>query len=484
MVGNSEPVAIRGPRRPFALDTSWIGRALLAAAVSAAAVALSLSVGYGVASGNALVWLGVLGLGLCAVVAAYAKLRPETLLLGWLFLAPLLGDSARQTNIGFALYGVAYVLPLGLFVVHLLRSHPLSRPIRWYDWLPLSYVALIVVSQAVVDLPTAMEPGFYTNLVHSGVLIGVIAYYFCAFGPIGRLSSSRLAAVLLGSSALVALMGIIEHYTFWNLWSQEQIDDPPRIVGTLSSPGMVGAFLGTGIVLATAILVWDGPRHLRRPAIATLVLAIPALLFTYTRGAILPAVVVAVLLVAAKPRARLVGAGAAVVLGVFLAANWSSLTGAETYQERDPTDAYNVSTRLLIATASVELAKERPVLGTGYGTFDEAKEGLTYSTGALPSSALYGYTSHNTYLTILVELGAVGLALYVLPWLIVAVGTLRRIRRDRRASWMMLAALGSVAVIALTALSTDLRFFSFVPALVWIYVGLLRRAQWDPAFLA
>jgi O-antigen ligase len=344
-------------------------------------------------------------------------------------------------------------------------------------------VVFIVVSQAVVDLETVKQPGFYTNLVHSGVLIGVVAYYFCAFGPIQRLSSRSLAAVLLGSCSVTALMGVVEHYTSWNLWGQYQIDDPPRIVTTLSSPGMVGAFLGTGLVLATAILVWDGPRSLRRLAIVTLVLTLPALLFTYTRGAILPAVAVAAVLVAAKPRARLVGAGVAVVLGVLLVANWSSLTGSSTYQERAPTNVYNISTRLLIATASLELAKERPVLGTGYGTFDEAKTNLTFDTGSLPWDALYGYTSHNTYLTILVELGAVGLALFVLPWLAVGVGALRQMRRRDPTNWLTLGLLGSIVVIALTALSTDLRFFSFVPALIWILVGLLRRRRWDAAFL-
>ena len=88
---------------------------------------------------------------------------------------------------------------------------------------------------------------------------------------------------------------------------------------------------------------------------------------------------------------------------------------------------------------------------------------------------MYKYTSHNTYLTILVELGIVGLVVAFLPWFIVSVSTIRRFSLMPYPPWYTLSLLAIIGVVVLTAQTTDMRFFSFVPGLAWCCVGLLRR---------
>ena len=86
-------------------------------------------------------------------------------------------------------------------------------------------------------------------------------------------------------------------------------------------------------------------------------------------------------------------------------------------------------------------------------------------------------TSHNTYLTVLVEYGTVGLLLYLLPWLLLSLRTLKDIAARPDLRWFMVGALGALVVFAFTANAGDYQYFSFVPAVPWILLGLLRRRQ-------
>ena len=445
---------------------------------------LSLLAGWGVTHRGHLTWMAVQALLLVAIVVIYLSLGPDRLFVGWLFFGPFFQSYARFNRIGWILSSIVYVLPLAIMALQMLGSNNLARRLRWYDALPFAYLTLVLLSQAVVGASALLSFHFYVSLVYGGILVGVPLYYFCAFGPLDRLSASGVAAALLSSSSIVGAMAIAEHYTSWNLWGQHYGDHPPRVVSTLAQPAVLGAFLGAGIMVATAVLVWDGPPKLRRLSLATLAATVPALYFTYTRGPILATFAAAALLVVARPRMRLIAAGVTAVAALLIALSWGPISSSSVYRARGPGETVNVRTRLVISEASLHLAAQRPILGWGYGKFDTVKNSESFNTGNLPTKQLYDYTSHDTYLTILVELGAAGLLLVLLPWIIVTRLTLRASRWTPTSKWFSLALLGVLSVVALTALTTDMRFFSFVPALCWIAVGLLRRRLWDPRTLA
>src|SRR5204862_5340440 len=106
-----------------------------------------------------------------------------------------------------------------------------------------------------------------------------------------RRLGERFAGAFLASGIVVALMGIVDHLTGWNLWHQtvwqaggvEAGSGISRATSTIG-PASLGTFLGIGIVFAIAILVWDGPQSLRRLSKVFIIIAIPAVYFTYTRG--------------------------------------------------------------------------------------------------------------------------------------------------------------------------------------------------------
>src|SRR5207249_1468394 len=88
---------------------------------------------------------------------------------------------------------------------------------------------------------------------------------------------------------------------------------------------------------------------------------------------------------------------------------------------------------------------------------------------------LIANTSHNSFLTILVEWGAVGFALFIAPWLIIAYRALQHAMRDPSSRWLLLGATGGLVTYIAAANAIDFRFFSFVPAVAWLLLALLRR---------
>ena len=89
------------------------------------------------------------------------------------------------------------------------------------------------------------------------------------------------------------------------------------------------------------------------------------------------------------------------------------------------------------------------------------------------------FTSHNTYLTMLVELGGIGLLLFASPFVVLAVAGVVRARRPTDDRWLIVAAVVSLGVVALSAMTFDLRFFSFAQVLTWILLALLARPRSD-----
>jgi hypothetical protein len=442
----------------------------------AAVVVFSLFTGWNVARGSMLM---AVPLGL-AVLALYATVRPDLLFVGWLAVAPFIQESARATEVGWVLTNVLYVLPIGVLLLHMVRSNSLAGHFQWYDAVPLLYVCMIILSSGMVDSLELRQPGFWAELLHAGVFVGPPLYYICAFGPLQRLKPSHFCAALLTGCSAIGALGIWEHYTHWTLWGAQLLrggpDEPLRIVVTLGNVAVLGAFYGAGIVTATAILCWNGPRLLQRLSIATLMLALPALFFTYTRGGIVATLVVAAVLVALRPRLRALAAVLAIAAGFLVWFNWDQISSNELYAHRFG-NVGNVQGREAQNQVALELASQRPVFGWGYGRYDEVKNANTPYAGPLAAS-VYRFTSHNTYLTILVELGITGLVLAYLPWVVVTFSAVRRFSWMPYPPWYTLSLLGIVGVVAVTAFTTDMRFFSFVPGLAWCCIGLLRRGLW------
>jgi O-antigen ligase len=174
-------------------------------------------------------------------------------------------------------------------------------------------------------------------------------------------------------------------------------------------------------------------------------------------------------------RTRVLGLSVLAATAVAVALLAPSFQRTDVYQQR-VAQRETVQTRVALQDWSLQLAAEKPVLGWGYGSFDRVKNTSGFTAEGIAIASVLEATSHNTYLTVLVELGIVGLLLLILPFLVLAVRAVAA-RAQHSGDWLVAASLCSLFVIGLTASTLDFRFFSFAQMLPFVFLALLRRTS-------
>jgi O-antigen ligase len=443
-----------------------------------AAAALSLPAGLLVARSEHGVSLALLAIvGLCGLVVMLS-LPTSTLFLGWFFLAPIFQVAAEESALGLAGVWGLYTVPAVLFVVMTL-GRVSSATISWLELFPLGYILFVLGSVILTSEDFQSRTTGVLRAVFLTVAIGVVVYYFLTLGPGRAISGERILRVLLAGGIVQALLALIEFATLWTLWPSTGWQDLGgnefgRVSGTLANPAVTAAYIGSAIVTAVAVLACNGPPALRRLSIATLVLAVPAILTTLTRAPIL-ATLVGVLLILLVSRARYVALVVAASGAIALVTLLPTIQHSSLY-ERRVGESKSILARSSLQDWSIRLWKQKPIVGFGWDSFDEVKNATQFSAGKISTRIVRAYTSHNSYLTILVELGAVGFLLFVTPFVVIGVQALPRARLPSPDQWLVVASLASLLVIVLTALTVDFRFFSIAQMLPWLFLALLRRA--------
>lgn len=403
-------------------------------------------------------------------------LDTEQVLLGWLFLAPLLQESAGKDRIGHLLSLALYTAPPVVIGIKTLAQRRSFDARRWFDVVPLLFVAYVLASLAITS-PSLLRSGAVGTLraFFQTVGLGAFCYYLAVYWRGRGLSRVNVCRIMLATTTMQAAMTTVEWGSGWNLWHDRTWQEPGdvRSIGTLGNPALTGGFIGAGIAIAVVILVWRGPVELRRLATAAILIGIPGLLATKTRGPILATVIACMLVLLLNSRARVLGLGLMALVALTIALFWPQIRSSTVYQSRID-EKQNVEIRLVLQRISIKLAEERPILGWGYNSFDRVKFNVPVRS-TVPLKQVLQFTSHNTYLTIVDEYGVVGLLLFLAPWAAVLVSAVRGARFDSPDRWFLLVGLAAVFVIGMTATTLDYRFFSFVPAVPWLFLGLMRR---------
>jgi O-antigen ligase len=351
------------------------------------------------------------------------------------------------------------------------------RPVRgsFVDLLPAGWVAYAVGSVLLAGVNVA------ATQVFSIIVTGVIVYYFCAFCSLDEGIERRIVRAVLASTALVSVVVDVGKLAGHSYGYQADTNaNVERAVGPFSNPAVLGTVIGAGVVLALAVLVWAGPSYLRRLAYVLLLVGLPALFLTLTRGPLIGAGAVGLLIVLSRARTRWPAVLAGIVVALVAAGLWTSIASTSLYKNRFSNQS-NVEDRIIIDRWSIELWGRKPFLGWGYGSFDKVKDSANLNTGSssLTRAQVIQYTSHNTFLTILVELGGIGLALLIVPWVVIVLSSFGLIRAGPSDAWLVVGSLGVLGVWIINAGTFDVRFFALAWVLPWLAVGLLRRRTLD-----
>jgi O-antigen ligase len=303
----------------------------------------------------------------------------------------------------------------------------------------------------------------------------VITYFGVFWWLADSAAAVRFARWLVLAGALVAVYGILQHYTGYD-WYRELLGrrrvTRPRIEGAHGF-AVVG-FFRNYLTYAHVLLLPFGfalVSPVRRIRLVAVPLMAIALVFSTARGAWVAAVVMLVGLLATGRRAG--GALAAITAVVALA--WLLSPGFRAQAIPSLTRADENRGRVAIYAANLDIVHDHPVFGLGFGRYQRVARPY-YDRHPLADRRSH---AHNNFLQIAAESGLVGLAAFTLLF-VTALRYGAETVRDARDPDVRATALG--ACLALTGfLVGGLTQYTFgdneVAVAMWASLAVLMRLR-------
>jgi O-antigen ligase len=420
----------------------------------------------GGASGIAALALGILAVG--AAAALFVR-RPALVPLAVLVAAPLRPplsfDSSSTFLVAVANDGrLGRLLPL-YFVLAAASAALGWRAVRGETLRPIPALVGIPAAAffafACCSLLWADDVEAGTNLLLFFTLPFVALLATVARADFPDWAPRALAATGMALASVFAAVGLWQaatHELFFyapNLTASNANKDYFRVTSLFGDPSLYGRHVVLGIGVALTLLATR--RWRTWPLIALLALMWGGLLFSYSQSSMAALLVITLVLAVATGDGRVRKAVALLALAAVVAA------GA--YVAVQVADGKSLNRITSDRTERVEdtlrVIEEDPIVGVGIGGQPRASRLLARSQRPTPN-----FVSHTTPLTVLAELGAIGLVLYA--WLLA--GGLRLILRLRRQDEPLGLALG----IALVGLFVHALFYSgfLEDPLTWLVIAV------------
>jgi O-antigen ligase len=291
----------------------------------------------------------------------------------------------------------------------------------------LAWIALSTFWSSDVEL-TLQRAQTFVQLV-----VFLLIYWQLGTTP-GLIENVSVAYV---GGATVAALGTLQNYLRGETYSVEA-----RFAAEGFDPNDLGVTIAIGLPMAWWLVV-RGSGWRRVAGASYVPLALMAVALTASRGAMLT-VLAALIVVPALAGAR---AGRTLLLAVVVAAMTALLLSSvvpDTSWERllstrDQVVTGTMTHRTVIWSAGWEIFKDNWFLGVGSGAFPAAVEKVLN----------WRMVAHNTFLSVAVELGVVGVALFMGAWLSVILRA-RHAERPYRNLAYVLAATWMVGVASLS----------------------------------
>lgn len=297
----------------------------------------------------------------------------------------------------------------------------------------------------------------------------VLQYVSIFFLFINNLRKRKHSGILLISiitiGTLISLYAIAQFITGSThiLWGQQPEVYAHRASGTFLCPNHLAGFLEMIVPIALALTISGRIGNIQRILLgfATIAMLLGIGVTISRAGYLVTAIsIIAVLLVLVrKRRYRIPSIAAAAILAItaisFLLANPIK----DIRNDEILTKTQLQEGRGAIYTASLKLAEQKPILGTGSGTYSSMIH--RYLT---PKTQIDPVYAHSDYLQILIEWGAIGLALIITLLVFVVLGEIKTwkhlqpqdnalVLKDSTRSALFLGAMGGFLAITLHSIA-------------------------------
>lgn len=437
----------------------------------------------------------VAGLLIMLPAAIWIVKNPEhgVLFLAAVVYANLSEIAVRNFSLPSLFQGIAGLLLLGLLVRAVRNGTGYFR----LDSLLLLgglYAVLILISSVYSTDPALSDDRFMQAL--RGLALAVLLVNLVRTPP----QLDAILWVIIGGAAILATITIVQvatgsyHLNFGGLAriKNAQIVEnvfEPRVAGPLSDPNFYAQILLIAVPMAL-FRFWEAKRLIFRVLIgAVLVLINVAIVFTYSRGALIAAgfvYLIAAVWMRVRPRHIISFALVAVLTIVIMpgdaAKRFDTLTQifpwAETAEVKIDT---SFQERTMLMRTAVEMFSDQPLLGVGAGNYTSNFDRYAPSVGSNVSS-YEGFGKrrfpHNLYLETAAELGIAGL--FVLIALIstgVVYAAVASRELKARGRWRTSRSSAAIAISIIGYGTTSLFLHGDYMQYLWMLVGLSIAAK-------
>ncbi len=407
--------------------------------------------------------------------------------LAYLTVAVCFGHPFWHANAGPVPVTLDRLVLVGLIVAYgvqwrLGRIDP--KPAGRADWALLALIAVLVLSTLRLEWSDGFPGGPETVVrLWIGYLTPVCLYWIARQAPLGRRNVVLVQATLACLGVYLAVVGLLEVSGQWWAVFPRHMANPAVGIHFGRARGPMVHSVTFGLVLAVCLLAawlwrarWGRVGQLMWLAMAPIMLA--GVYFSYTRsvwmGAALGLAIVLGLTLHGPWRRLVLGAMVAAALLLVLTRMEKLLSFEREYQAQYTRQS--VDLRGSFAYVSWQMFLDRPLLGSGFNQFPEAKKPyLSDRSTALELEAIRPYSHHSTFLSVLTEMGLVGFALFLMVLGLWALAAWRVIAGPATPAWARSHAvlfLGAMGVYVCQAFFHELSYTPIDNSLLFLLAGI------------
>ena len=375
-------------------------------------------------------------------------------------------------------------LTIGILLVAVMLA--LRLPLRWPTalfWCYLAYFAVIVIS---IFARPVRGYGFSNAILP---LTGAVILFLLEVTPTSRRGQESFFLLLVGLGLIAAAYGILQNFGL-ELFRSVAEGERQVLSSFFGHSNFMASFLAPIVFLAAYFLGPGRDNRLRIVAGVAIGATLICLYWAGTRAATLAVIAGTVGLMrwrlpqASMARRRLATVAGIVVVLVIAATLWGQYGGRhrETLLRRLSSHR-EMSNRTFLWMIGIEMIREKPVLGIGYGRYNAEFWPYCERYVQRPGHEMFSYILremkglnpgevHNDLLGVACETGILGAAAFIGLWVLALVFCHRSIRRgepaDRRMARHLRAALICVFVDSLFGFPLQLPASA---VLFWILLG-------------
>ncbi len=380
------------------------------------AIVFSPLLAYFVASGDLLY---ALALAVAIPVAILMNRYPFSAFIIWMVVVPLVPphDSSRY------LYWVIHrsLMHMAVTVNILSRMLKLKEhsPVRlgWPDLTMVCYLALGIVAILLnEDLGKEMRINLFA--LYDRTFVCFVIYWLVRFLKPTERDLEWLVPIMAGLCFAESIIGLVSWFRpemMPKLWIVRKEFIGERVTGTFGEPGAYTACLIFFMIFIFQSAMVRQKGLYRLLYLGLFDLGLVMIFFSFSRGSWLAGLVALAILAFLYPRTiiPIVSTGAGIMLLLLTTILSRDLAWAQSRLD----SVQSAGSRLVLANAGWQMVYEKPIFGWGYSSYDLYDWRYMERVGEFVPRGfeIKQGTSHNAYLTILAEMGIVGLFLYLFP---------------------------------------------------------------------